>query len=180
MKIQKRLAGQLLKSSTKRIKFDKDRLADIKEAITKTDIRQLIDEKAIKKIDEKGVSRSRANKIKSQKSKGKQKGPGSRKGKRTARLPRKEEWMIKIRSQRELIKELKDNSVITQETYRMVYKKCKGGFFRNKRHIKLFLGDHNLFQKAEPGVKRIVKTKKKTVKVTKKAPAKKQEAEKKD
>lgn len=145
MNNQKRLASKLLKASPKRIKFDNQRLADIKEAITKTDIRQLIDEKAIRKINEKGVSRSRANKILVQKGKGKRKGPGSNKGKRTARLPRKEAWMLKIRSQRILIKELKENKNISQETYRDIYKKAKGGYFRSKRHIKIYLEDHNLF-----------------------------------
>lgn len=149
MKIQKRLAGQLLNASKKRIKFDPERLADIKEAITKTDIRQLIDDKAITKTQEKGVSRARANKIKSQKSKGKQKGPGTRKGKRTARAPRKETWMNKIRSQRQLLNELKDNENISKETYRSLYKKAKGGFFRSKRHIKIYLDEHDLFIKKE-------------------------------
>ncbi|MCF7871826.1 50S ribosomal protein L19e [Candidatus Woesearchaeota archaeon] len=164
MKIQKRLASRLMKASSKRIKFAADRLADIKEAITKTDIRQLIDEKAITKQNEKGISRSRANKIKKQKSKGKQKGPGSKKGKRTARLPKKEEWMNKIRSQRQLIKQLKDNENITQETYREIYKKSKGGYFRNKRHIKLYLEDHNLFQQSKSKPKKQQSTNKKNTK----------------
>lgn len=159
MNTQKRLASKLLKVSPKRIKFDNQRLVDIKEAITKTDIRELIDEKAIRKIIEKGVSRSRANKILVQKGKGKRKGPGSHKGKKTARLSKKEVWMNKIRSQRILIKELKENGTISQETYRDIYKKSKGGYFRSKRHIKLFLEDHNLFIAKEdkaPKTKKVV------------------------
>ena len=147
MNTQKKLASKLLKASPKRIKFDNQRLADIKEAITKTDIRQLIDEKAIRKINEKGVSRSRANKILSQKSKGKRKGAGSNKGKKTARLPKKEAWMSKIRAQRELIKNMREKEVISNDVYRKLYKKSKGGFFRNKRHIKLYIEEHNLIQK---------------------------------
>lgn len=160
MNTQKRLASKLLKASPKRIKFDNQRLEDIKEAITKTDIRQLIDEKAIRKQNKKGVSRSRANKILSQKSKGKRKGAGSNKGKRTARLPKKEAWMNKIRSQRELIKELKDNGRISQATYRDLYRKSKGGYFRSKRHIKLFLEDHNLFLNSADGTQNAEKAQK--------------------
>ena len=44
LKIQKRLASQILKSSQKRIVFDTTRLEDIKEAITKVDIKALINE----------------------------------------------------------------------------------------------------------------------------------------
>ena len=44
---QKRLAAQILKCSKKRVKFDPDRSSDIKESITKADIRNLIKEEAI-------------------------------------------------------------------------------------------------------------------------------------
>lgn len=146
MNIQKRLASQILKASKKRIKFDNQRLADIKEAITKTDVRQLINEGAILRVQKKGVSRARARHIQTQKSKGQRKGAGSRKGKETSRLPRKESWMKRIRSQRTFIKELKDKKVISNETYRNIYNKAKGGFFRSTRHIKIYLEDNKLFE----------------------------------
>lgn len=145
MKIQKRLASQLMKASHKRIRFDNQRLVDIDEAITKMDIRILIDEKAIVKVQKKGISRSRARKIKRQKSKGKRKGVGSREGKAGARLPAKKSWMNKIRSQRVFLKELRDNGLISKETFRPCYRKAGGGFFRSKRHIKIYLEDNKLF-----------------------------------
>jgi large subunit ribosomal protein L19e len=146
MKIQKRLAGQIMNVSPKRVKFDNQRLADIKEAITKTDIRQLISDKAITKVQEKGVSSGRARKLKVQKSKGLRKGPGSRQGKSTARLPRKESWMFKIRAQRKLLAELKSKGLLSLKNYRNIYLKSKGGFFRSAKHIKLYLGEHKLFE----------------------------------
>ena len=149
MKIQKRLAGQLLNASPKRIKFDNERLADINEAITKTDVRKLIDEKAIRKVQVKGVSRGRARKTQTQKSKGKRKGKGSRAGKSTARLPGKESWMNKIRSQRQLLKTLRESELISQKSFRDLYRKAKGGFFRSQRHIKLFIDDQDLIIKKE-------------------------------
>ncbi|MGV8162939.1 MAG: 50S ribosomal protein L19e [Candidatus Nanoarchaeia archaeon] len=145
MNTQKRLASQVMKASKKRIRFDNQRLADIKEAITKTDVRQLINEGAITRIQKRGVSRSRARHIQSQKAKGQRKGAGSRKGKETSRLPRKESWMIRIRSQRTFIAELKEKKIITNETYRKLYRKAKGGFFRSTRHIKIYLEDNKLF-----------------------------------
>jgi len=136
---QKRLAAQILKCSKKRIKFDPDRLSDIKEAITKADIKGLIKDKAIRKVHAKGVSRGRARKRLVQRRKGKQKGQGSRKGSRGARLPRKREWINKIRAQRELLKKLKEKKIIDDKLYRELYLKSKGGFFRSRRHIKLYL-----------------------------------------
>ena len=82
---KKRLAAQILKCSKNRIWFDVDRLEDIKEAITKADIRSLIADKAVKEKPVKGVSRTRARKTALQKRKGRRKGIGSRKGKKTAR-----------------------------------------------------------------------------------------------
>jgi len=136
---QKRLAARILKCSKKRIKFDPDRLSDIKEAITKADIKGLIKDKAITKIHARGVSRGRARKRLVQKRKGKQKGEGSRKGSQSARLPSKKRWMNKIRAQRAFLKMLKEKKIIDDKLYRDLYLKSKGGFFRSRRHIKLYL-----------------------------------------
>lgn len=136
---QKRLAAQILKCSKKRIRFDTDRLSDIKEAITNVDIKGLIKDKAIRKVAVRGSSRGRARKRLEQRRKGKQRGAGSKKGSRGARLPAKREWINKVRSQRDLLKKLKEKKVIDDKTYREFYLKSKGGFFRSRRHIKLYL-----------------------------------------
>ncbi|MEA2038191.1 MAG: 50S ribosomal protein L19e [Nanoarchaeota archaeon] len=136
---QKRLAAQILKCSEKKVKFDPDSLSDIKESITKADIRNLIKEKVIVKIKDVGVSRVRARKRLVQRRKGKQSGPASKKGSRGARLPRKREWINKIRVQREFLIRLKERKIIDDKLYRDLYLKSKGGFFRSKRHISLYL-----------------------------------------
>ncbi len=136
---QKRLAAQILKCSKKRIRFDTDRLSDIKEAITKVDIKGLIKDKAIRKVAVRGSSRGRARNRLEQRRKGKQRGAGSRKGSRGARLPAKREWINKVRSQRDLLKKLKEKKAIDDKIYREFYLKSKGGFFRSRRHIKLYL-----------------------------------------
>lgn len=144
LKTQKRLAAQILKCSQKRIWFDMERASDIKEAITKIDIKSLIGDKAIKAKPVKSISKGRARKTKLQKRKGKQKGIGSRKGKKTARLPKKVAWMNSIRIQRRFLKELREKEIITKTNYQKLYLKAKGGFFRSKRHIKLYIEEHNL------------------------------------
>ncbi len=147
LKAQKRLASQILKCSEKRIVFDSSRLEDIKEAITKADIRGLVSNKVIAKKPVKGVSKIRARKRKEQKRKGRQKGFGSKKGKKGARLPKKKAWMGKVRIQRRFIKHLRDKKVLNKKDYQNVYLKIKGGFFRSKRHIKLYLTEQGLVEK---------------------------------
>jgi len=147
LKAQKRLAASVLKVSPKRVKFDTDKLTEIKEAITKADIRGLvIDHFAVKK-PVKNTSRSRIRKRSLQRTKRRQKGSGSRKGKNTARLPKKKKWMVSVRSQRVLLRELKTKGLITSSDYRLLYRKTSGGYFRNRRHIKGYIAEKNLLTK---------------------------------
>jgi large subunit ribosomal protein L19e len=145
--LQRRLAGELMKCSPRRVVFQQDSLEVIKESITKADIRALIGGGIITKKPEQGVSRGRARKIRTQKSKGLQKGHGSRKGTANARESQKTDWTNKVRLQRSFVKELRDKELITTSDYRMLYTKIKGGFFRNKRHIKLFIDERGLIKK---------------------------------
>src|SRR3989344_7741381 len=101
MKTQKRLAAQILKCSPKRIKFDESKLDEIKEAITKADLRVLINEGTVAKIPVRGTSRFHARFIHSQKKKGRRKGHGSRKGKATARTEPKRRGIKKKKKKRE-------------------------------------------------------------------------------
>ena len=78
---QRRISAKLLKIGENKVWFDPDRITEIKEAITKADIRALINDYAIQAKPKNAQSRSKARKIKKQKSKGRRKGAGSRKGK---------------------------------------------------------------------------------------------------
>ncbi|MBU0614565.1 MAG: 50S ribosomal protein L19e, partial [Nanoarchaeota archaeon] len=141
---QKRLAAQILKCSKKKIWLDPAESEEIKEAITKADVRSLIIKKIIKKMSPPESSRFRARILSTQKKKGRRKGAGSRQGKKTARTPSKRVWMNLIRSQREILKALKDSEKIDNATFRQLYLKAKGGFFRSKRHLKLYIQEHGL------------------------------------
>lgn len=144
LSVQKRLASSALNCSPKKVKFAPERLADIKEAITKADIRSLVNDGVIIKEQSKGVSRARANHRANQRKKGLQRGAGKRKGKKTAIVPRKEAWMVKIRVQRKFITELRDNGLVDAAGYKNLYRKAKGGFFRSRRHIKIYMNEHNI------------------------------------
>ncbi len=145
--LQKRLAAQLLKCSQKKIQIDETRLEEAKEAITKRDVRGLIQDKAIVKKDTNEQSKVRARKKQAQKRKGKQKGAGKRKGTANARSNKKDEWKAKVRLQRELIKSLKVKEKMDNKTYRTLYNKIGGGFFRSRRHLKLYITERELAKK---------------------------------
>jgi large subunit ribosomal protein L19e len=149
LRLQKKLASKVLKGSSKRVKFEPEVLDEIKEGLTKDDIRGMISRGLITLKNKKGVSRVRANKRAKQRSKGLQKGPGKRKGTDNARNPHKKLWINKVRVQRRFLKELYDKKLITPKVYRSLYNKSKGGFFRSKRHIKLYVEDNDLAVKAK-------------------------------
>ena len=145
--IQKRLAADILKCSPQRIRFDETRLADIKEAITKVDVRSLIKEGVITKLQIAGQSNARKNQRAKQAAKGRRRGAGRRKGKANARFNEKDAWIQRIRIQRALLFRLRGRKKISDETFRLLYNRSKGGFFRSERHIKVYLEEQNLFIK---------------------------------
>ena len=144
--VQRRLAAQILKCGKNRIRFDPDRLEDIKEAITKTDVRSLINNGVISKKRVLNTSRFWTRKKRLQKISSRQKGFGSRKGKKTARLNPKRNCINKVRLQRNFIKSLRDNKLISSEAYHELYAKSKGGFFRSLRHLKLYTKERELIK----------------------------------
>ena len=142
--VQRRLAAQILKCGKNRIWFDPGKLEEIKEAITKTDIRSLIGHGTISKKATSNTSKYHARIRKQQKIKSKQKGHGSRKGKKTARLDMKREWMNKIRLQRRYIQKLRDSGAINLSDYHELYSKSKGSFFRSLRHLKFYVQEKSM------------------------------------
>ncbi len=148
MKLQKRLAAQVLECSPKRVVFDENKLDEIKEAITKADIRKLIAAGSIIVLQKKGISQGRSKQRKLQKSKGRLRGHGSRKGRTGARgeTP-KRRWINKVRLQRRFASTLKNSNAIDKQIYKDLYRKIKGGFFRSKRHIELYLEEQGAVKK---------------------------------
>lgn len=147
MMLQKKLASEIMDCSPNRIKLDPDKLSEIKEAITKFDVRNLIKKGIIKALPARGTSKVRIRQAKKQKRKGRRKGQGSRKGTFSARTNEKSTWINNIRLQRELLFSLKEKKLIKSKIYRDLYNKAKGGYFRSIRHIKIYLKEHNLVNK---------------------------------
>lgn len=135
LKSQRRMASEVLDVGKNRVWIDPEEEEKVEEAITRQDIRNLVESGVIQKRDVEGTSKGRSRENKKQKQKGRRKGHGSRKGKKTARKSEKQEWMENIRAIRKRLKEMRDEEEVTQEKYRKLYDMAKGGFFRDTKHL---------------------------------------------
>jgi len=144
---QRRLAAEILKVGQNRIWINPERIEDVEGAITREEIRKLVHEKIIVPLPEKGVSRSRAKTVQEKKHRGRRKGVGSYTGSGQARVTKKEAWMIKIRSLRKKLRELKASRVITETTYRQLYKMASSGRFESIADLVRYLKAHELWRK---------------------------------
>lgn len=125
---KKTLAAKALKVGEKRIIFLNPRLDEIKEAITKQDIKDLEKEGAIMIKAVKG-----RKKIK----KRKKKGVGKTKKKVNMR---KKEYATLTRKLRKYIAELKKMGNLNQEEVKDIRKKIRNKFFKSKAHLKEYIG----------------------------------------
>lgn len=139
LSVQRRIASLLLKCGENRVYFDPERLEDISDAITRGDIRSLINSGAISKKRKKGTSRVRARKRAIQKIKGRRRGIGKRQGTKYAKITRKTKWINKIRVLRNVLKKLRDEKIIPTITYRKYYRLAKGGMFSSRANLELHM-----------------------------------------
>ena len=136
---QKRLASKVMDVGISRVWMDPEKLEDIATAITREDIRGLVESGIVKRRPEVGISRGRARARDIKRAKGHGKGHGNRRGAKGARTHKKELWMKKIRAQRKLLKSMRAETTIDAHTYRIMYRKAKGGEFRNVAHLKSYI-----------------------------------------
>ncbi|ADC70415.1 Ribosomal protein L19e [Methanocaldococcus sp. FS406-22] len=144
--VQRRMAAEILKCGIDRVWIDPTQLDRVKMAMSKDDIRVLIKEGVIKKKQKKGISSARVKKLKEQRKKGRRRGPGSRRGAAGARTPPKEKWMATIRALRKTLKQLRDTGKIDRKVYRKLYRMAKGGAFRSRSHLFLYMREHDLLK----------------------------------
>ena len=126
---KKNLAAKVFSVGKSRIIFAKSRLNEIKEAITKQDMRDLQKDGAIFIREIKG----RRAKTES----GGRVGPG--KVKKTVNK-RKKEYMSATRKLRKHLHHAKMQGVISKEDYMDARKKIRNRFFKSKNHLKEHLG----------------------------------------
>lgn len=127
LKRKKELASRTLGVGKDRIVFVPSRIGDIKEAITKQDIRDLYKNKAIIVKEIKGRKKVR---------KKKRKGIGSIRKKIRRR---KERYVVLTRKLRKYLSELKKQGEVSAEGIKEIRKKIKNKFFKSKSHLKEFV-----------------------------------------
>lgn len=171
---QKRIAAEIMKCGLSRVRIKQT--DDAEEALTREDIRNLIQEGVIWRVQKKGTSKFASKKKLEQKKKGRMRGDGRKKGAKGARKKDKTKWMEKVRPLRKLISELRAAEQISTEDYRNLYKRVKGGFFRNKTHLMYFIKERDMISKditKKQAKERIRKASKKPAKPAKKPAPKK-------
>ncbi len=142
LSLQRRLAAEILGVGEKRIWIDPDHIDEVKEAITKEEVRRLIKDRVIQVRPVHPPSRGRWRIRHEQRKKGRRRGHGRRKGVASARRDPKEEWIHRIRKMRRYLRWLRDNGVIDRRTYRRLYMWAKGGMFPTFASLRRWLIEH--------------------------------------
>lgn len=137
--LQKKLAAKILKVGISKVWLDPTKIKDVEAAITKADVRRLIQKRYVKTLPEK-IKVHKEN-IK------KRRGVGSKKGSKFAKLTKKRRWIATVRPLRRMLKELKNSEQIDKRTHRRLYLLVKGGVFRSRSHLKIYLEQHGLVKK---------------------------------
>lgn len=161
----RRLAADILGVGRNKVRISPDGLKEAEGALTRADVKGLIDKGIVSKAKYPG----RASKKKK-----KRRGHGSRKGKTSEK---KERWMEKVRAQRKFLRMLLEGGALDKAEKRQLYGKIKSGIFRNKRALLLYLKDNKLVAADyEPPKKEYVKPAPKAKKPKKPAEEKKGDA----
>ncbi len=136
---QRRLAADVLGVGASRVRFDQDAQTEIADAITRDDVRELIEAGSITATEAKGNSRGRARERAKKRAYGHRKGAGTRKGKKGGRQNPKEDWQSRIRAQRRTLREYRDSGRLDRSAYRQLYNQASGGEFDSVRDLERYI-----------------------------------------
>jgi len=145
LSIVRRLAAEVLGVGESRVYIDPSRIDEAASAITKEDVRKLIEKGVISAKPVRGTSRARARLRHLKRRKGLRKGEGSRKGS-IADLE-KRLWIARVRALRRYLKMLRDRRLIDKRAYRMLYRLVKGGAFQSRAHLKEYVKQQGLLRR---------------------------------
>jgi len=138
---QKRLAADVLGVGKNRVRFDPEAQGEIADAITRDDVRDLVEDGVIEAETTQGNSRGRARERNEKRAYGHRSGHGSRKGTSGGRTDGSEEWQSRIRAQRRTLRELRDDDEITRSQYRELYDMASGGEFDSVGDLRRYVDD---------------------------------------
>lgn len=128
LRLKKELAAKTFSVGKERISFVNERLAEIKEAITKQDIRDLVQSGAIV-----------INPIKGRKTNVKRKNKRSTGKVRLKVNTRKQDYVIITRKLRNYVLELKKQGRLSLDEVKEIRKRIKNRAFKSKANLKLYV-----------------------------------------
>jgi len=126
----RRLAADIMDVGRNKVRISPDGLKEAEGALTRADVKGLIDKGIVKKLKPSG--RASTSKLE-------RRGRGRRKG---TPVGHKTVWMVKVRAQRKFLAMLVTSGAVRKEAKRELYNKVKSGIFRNKRAMLLYLKDN--------------------------------------
>jgi large subunit ribosomal protein L19e len=131
----RRLAADIMHVGENKIRIAPDSVKEAEGALTRADVRGLIDKGIIIKLKVQGRASTRKKERRS---------VGKRRG---IMMSEKEAWMMKVRAQRKLLRILTADGALKKGTHRSIYGKVKSGIFRNKRAMLIYLKDNGIVAK---------------------------------
>mgnify|MGYP001201355851 CR=1 FL=1 len=143
LRSKKELAAKTFGVGKERIVFVNERIEEIKEAITKQDMRMLQKEGAIRIKEVKGRSKNIKKKRK--------KGFGNR---RKNVNTRKQDYVKLTRKLRKVVADKKRKGEIENKEFKELRKKIRNKLFRSKAHLKDNLGGNKEYEKPKKKKKR--------------------------
>lgn len=135
LRSQRRIAASILKCGVHRVWIDPSRIRDVELAITREDVKRLIDDGAIRKLQKAGIARQKEGR--------RRKGPGSRKG-GIGKKKRHQIRIQKVRALRRTLRELREGGHIRRGAYRKLYLMVKGGMFKSRKGLLRYIETHGL------------------------------------
>ncbi|MFH1785050.1 MAG: 50S ribosomal protein L19e [Candidatus Micrarchaeota archaeon] len=132
----RRLAADIFNVGENKVKISPDGMKEAEGALTRSDVKNLI---------EKGIISKKKNLGRASTRKRFRRGHGHKKGSST--IHSKEVWMMKVRSQRKLLNMLISSGALNKKAKRVLYGKVKSGIFRNKKAFLLYLKDNEFIAK---------------------------------